>query len=460
MHSDVKTYDVVVIGSGSGQMIVNAALRQGLKVALVEKGALGGTCANVGCIPSKMLITPADRVMEIREAQKLGIRAEIQAIDFRAIMERMRRLRDEELDEMRESIGRTENLDFYPIEGHFVDDHTLEVGGTRIRGEKVFIVAGTRPLIPPVPGLDQVDYLTSDTVFDLEEQPDDMIIVGGGYIACEFGHFFSAMGTEVTIVGRNERLAPGEEPEISELLQQKLSERMRVFTSTEVSDVRRDDGGYTVIGRNRRTGEETQFAGQYLLVATGRRSNADLLRVGNASIETDQRGYIQVNEYMETNVPNIWAFGDVIGKQLFKHHANREAMLAWHNSQHDNKAVMDYRVSPHAVFTYPQIASVGLTEEQAKRERKILVGRAGYTDVAYGVTLMEEDGFAKAIVDAESDEILGFHIIGPHAAILVQEVVNAMASAGNIASVAIGMHVHPALPELVLRTLNNLHAPE
>jgi mycothione reductase len=215
MHSDVKTYDVVVIGSGSGQMIVDAALRQGLKVALVEKGALGGTCANVGCIPSKMLITPADRVMEIQEAQKLGIRAEIQAIDFRAIMERMRRLRDEELDEMRESVGRTENLDFYPIEGYFVDDHTLEVGGTRIRGEKVFIVAGARPLIPPVPGLDQVDYLTSDTVFDLEERPDNMIIMGGGYIACELGHFFSAMGTDVTIVGRNERLVPGEEPEIS-----------------------------------------------------------------------------------------------------------------------------------------------------------------------------------------------------------------------------------------------------
>jgi dihydrolipoamide dehydrogenase len=460
MHSVVKTYDVVVIGSGSGQMIVDAALRQGLRVALVEKGPLGGTCANVGCIPSKMLITPADRVMEIREGRKLGIEAEIQTIDFEAIMERMRRLRDEELEEMRESIEDTEDLDFYPTEGHFVADHTLEVGGTRIRGEKVFIVAGTRSLIAPVPGLDQVDYLTSDTVFDLEERPESMIIIGGGYIACELGHFFSAMGTEVAIVGRNERLVPGEDPEISELLRKKLAERMRVFTGTEASGVRRDDGGYEVVGRNRRTGEQTEFRGQHLLVATGRQSNADLLRLGNAGIETDQRGFIQVNDYLETNVPHIYAFGDVIGKQLFKHHANREAIVAWHNSQHDDKAAMDYRVSPHAVFTYPQIASVGLTEEAAKRERKILVGRAKYTDVAYGVTLMEEDGFAKAIVDAQSKEILGFHIIGPHAAILLQEVVNAMASAGNVASVAVGMHVHPALPELVMRALNSLRAPQ
>jgi dihydrolipoamide dehydrogenase len=223
--------------------------------------------------------------------------------------------------------------------------------------------------------------------------------------------------------------------------------------------MRRGGSGYVVVGRNRRTGEDTEFSGRHLLIATGRRSNADLLRVENAGIELDERGYIRVNEYLETNVPNIWAFGDVIGKQLFKHHANREAIVAWHNSRHDDKAPMDYRVSPHAVFTYPQIGSVGMTEEQAKREREILVGRARYNDVAYGVTLMEEDGFAKAIVDAESREILGFHIIGPHAPILLQEVVNAMASEGNIASVAIGMHVHPAMPELVMRTLNSLRAP-
>jgi len=459
MPHDVKIYDVVVIGSGSGEAIVDAALGQGLKVALIDKGPLGGTCANVGCIPSKMLITPADRVREIRESGRLGIKAEVQEVDFRAIMERMRHLRAESEREMREAIEHADNLDFYGMEGYFVADHELEVGGQRIQGEKIFIVAGARPLIPPVPGLDQVAYLTNETVFDLEELPTSMVILGGGYIACELGHFFSAMGTNVTIVGRNERLVPEEEPEIAELLRQKLSERMKVLTFTEVVNVQRDGNSYVVVGKDRRTGAETPFAGQQVLVATGRRSNADLLQVQNAGIETDQRGFIKVNEYLETNVPNVWALGDVIGKRMFKHTANREAAFAWYNSHSTDKVPMDYHATPHAVFTYPQIASVGLTEAQAKQSHKILVGRARFSDVAYGLTLMEEDGFAKAIVDADSNEILGFHIIGPYAAILIQEVINAVASGGTVNALARGMHIHPALSELVLSTLSNLSGP-
>lgn len=460
MPGRTKTYDVIVIGSGSGGSIVDAALNQGLSVAWVDKGPLGGTCANVGCIPSKMLTVPADRIVEIREASRLGIRADVQHVDFGAIMERMRRPRAHTQRQMGEAIAQVEGLDFYEMQGRLIDDRTLQVGERRIRGDKVFVVAGARPAIPAVPGLEQAGYLTNDTVFDLEERPDSMVIVGGGYIACELGHFFSAVGADVTIVQRNERLAPGEEPEISELLRQKMSERMRILTSTEVVGVQQGGQGVTVIGRDRRTGERVRVSGQRILVAAGRTSNADLLQVQNAGIQTDPRGYIQVNEYLETHVPHIWALGDIIGKHMFKHTANREAVIAWHNSQHEHKAPMDYRAVPHAVFSYPQIASVGLTEEAAKKAHRVLVGRARYDDVAYGMALVEQDGFAKAIVDAESQALLGFHIIGPHAAVLIQEVVNAMAAGSPAGELGRGMHTHPALPELVLSTLGRLSAAE
>ena len=455
-----KTYEVVVIGSGSGGSIVDAALSQGLSVAWVDKGPLGGTCSNVGCIPSKMLTVPADRILEIREASRLGVTAEIRHVDFGAIMERMRRPRVDTQHHMREAIEHTDDLGFYEVEAYFVDERTLQVGKRRIRGDKIFVVAGARPAIPAVPGLEQVEYLTNDTVFDLEERPDSLVIIGGGYIACELGHFFSAVGTDVTIVQRNERLVPAEEPEISALLLDKMSERMTVLTSTEVIGVSQEGQGTIVVGKDRRTGQQVQSKGQHILVAAGRKSNADTLQVQNAGIETDSRGYIQVNEYLETNVPNIWALGDIIGKHMFKHSANREAVIAWHNSQHGNNVPMDYRAIPSAVFSYPQIASVGLTEEAARRSHRVLVGRARYDDVAYGMALVEEDGFAKAIVDAESSAILGFHIIGPHAAILIQEVINAMASGGPASELGRGLHTHPALPELVLSTLGNLSAAE
>jgi dihydrolipoamide dehydrogenase len=202
------------------------------------------------------------------------------------------------------------------------------------------------------------------------------------------------------------------------------------------------------------------------MVAAGRRSNADLLRVENAGIATDERGYIKVNEYLETDVENVWALGDATGRHMFKHVANREASIVWHNFAHDHKVAMDYGAVPHAVFSHPQIASVGMTEAEAAAEHDLLVGEARYLDVAKGQAMMETDGFAKAIVQRGSSQshgagkILGFHIIGPHAPILIQEVVNAMADDAPPGAVGQGMHIHPALPEVVVSALYNLREPE
>jgi dihydrolipoamide dehydrogenase len=199
------------------------------------------------------------------------------------------------------------------------------------------------------------------------------------------------------------------------------------------------------------------------MVGTGRASNADLLKVENTGVETDERGYIKVNRHFETSRKNIWAFGDAIGKKMFRHVANKEASVVWHNAAHDARESIDYLTAPHAVFTYPEIASVGMTEELAREtyhSHEILIGRARYTDVARGEAMMEEEGFAKAIVRKDTKRVLGFHIIGPHASILIQEVVNAMANNDDIWSIGNGMHIHPALSEIIIATLGRLEEPD
>ena len=456
MKDRVKKYDVIVIGSGSGADIVNGALGQDMEVAWVDKGPLGGTCLNVGCIPSKILIFPADRIVEIQEAGKLGIDAEIKRVDFEAIMERMRHVVGKSQGHMRAGLKHIQGLDYYEVEAHFVDRDTLQVGDQKIRGEKIFIVSGARPLIPPIEGIDQIKYLTNESLLQLKEKPTSLLIIGGGYIGVEYGHFFAAMGTQVTIVQRNERLVPDEEPAISALLKEKLAQRMNVHLQTEVTRVSKGKDGIVVTGQDTRTGEKTEFVAEQILVAAGRKSNADLLQVENAGIEMDARGYVKANAYLETNVENIWAFGDATGKSMFKHVANREAAIVWHNVVHDHKTEMDYSAIPHAVFSHPQIASVGLTEEEAKKHYDILIGEAKYEDVAKGEAMMETDGFAKAIIERESGKILGFHIIGPYAPILIQEVIDAMANEAGIGWVATGLHIHPALPELAVAALYNL----
>lgn len=455
----VIDYDIIVIGSGSGMTIVDGALRQGLKVALVDKGPLGGTCLNVGCIPSKMLVYPADRIVEIQEAKKLGIHAEITKVDFSYIMNRMRNTVKPSREHMRHGINQVPNLDYYETEGKFVDKYVMEVNGEKIRSKKIYIASGVRPLIPPIKGIEDCEYLTNDTVFDLKKQPKSVIIVGGGYIAAEFGHFFAAIGTKVTIIQRGPRLVRNEEPEISDLLTREMSKRMEISINTEAIEAEKNKGGYTFIGKNKKTGKEHNYSAETILIAAGRKSNADLLQVEKTGVKTDSKGYIIVNEYLETSQKNIWAWGDAIGRHMFRHVANNEVEVVWHNTLHKQKIKMDYRVVPHAVFSYPQIASVGMTEEEAKKSYDILVGKANYTDVAKGEAMVEQNGFAKAIVERNTGKILGFHIIGPYAPILIQEIINAMAIGGTVQHIGHGMHIHPALPEFILATLGNLREP-
>ena len=454
----MERFDIIVVGSGSGMLIASAAVEQGLKVALVEHGKMGGTCINVGCVPSKMLIHPADVIATVKEADKIGVNATLDSVDFLNIITRMRALVDEDSGHQALAVEATPSMTWFKETGEFISDYTMQVGAHTITAEKIFIVSGVRAALPQIKGFDKIDYLTSDTVLELQTPPKSILIIGGGYIGMEYGHFFSSIGTKTIILQRPNRLLPEEEPEISELLKIEMGKRMEIHTGFEAIEAKQEGQIKTLVARNRQDGSLNEFLAEAVMVAAGRVSNADILKPDKTGVKLDDHNFIKVNDYLETTKKNIWAFGDAIGIQMFKHVANNEAGIAWHNSLHDHKAKMNFSAAPHAVFTHPQIASVGLTEEEAKRQKyKVLVGVAQYKDTAMGAAMGNVEGFVKVIVENETGKILGAHMIGPEASILIQEIVNAMVTeTGTFAPIAQGMHIHPALSEVVQNAFGNL----
>ncbi len=453
----MKNFDVLVVGSGSGMMIADAAVNNGLKVALVEMGKLGGTCLNTGCIPSKMVIYPADIVNIIKHAEELGIKARIEEIDFPGIMKRTREFVKHDRLPIEESMDQVEGLTYYPVKGEFIDNYTMKVGDEVIKADNIFLVSGARPLIPPIKGIETIPYLTNENVWDLEKKPESMAIIGGGFIACEMAHFFSSMGVEVTLLSRSPRLIKHTEPEISEILTTSMRQRMHIETDIEVTEVKKEGEKIRVIAKQK-SGEVKEFIVGSIFLAAGRRSNADLLKVEKTGVEVDDRGYIKVDEEYQTSKPKIWAFGDAIGKAMYKHVANKEAEIVWHSFSHGHSHPLNYELVPYAVFSWPQVASVGLTEEEARnRELEFYIGEYNYIDTAKGAAMAEEDGYVKVIITKEKYKILGAHIVGSYAPILIQEVINVMnAGEGTVYPLVEALHIHPALPEVIQRAFYNI----
>ena len=445
----MNEYGMILIGTGAGMNVVDAALAKGLTVAIVEEGPIGGTCLNRGCIPSKILIHCADVIREAEAAAETGVHMRLDRVDFQFIRKRMWDLILPDRHAMEEGIKRTKQITLYPVIGIFVADYTMQVGKETISAPRIVIASGARAQVPPIPGLDSVKYHTYRTIFDLEEKPESIVILGGGYIGCEFAHFFSAIGTRVVLVGHNKVLLPREEPETSEVVMRRLSRFSEVHTGTEATRVEGRAGRITVTIQDPTQGEKVIDAEQ-LLVATGVRSNSDWLRPEMTGVKTDDKGWIVTDPYLETSKPNIWALGDALGRNMYRHTANYEASVVRNNMFGDQKIMLDLHAVPHAVFTYPQVGAVGMTEAEAVQGRKVMVGVSRYTDTAMGYAYDDEDAFVKVIVEYPSRRILGASVVGPQASTLVQQITNMMASdTQTYAPIARAQVIHPTLSEVI-----------
>lgn len=463
----MENYDLIIIGTGSAMNYINPIidLNPEIRVAVIDKDEPGGICLTRGCIPSKILLYPAELIRELETASIFGIELEIKDIDFLAIMERMRRKIGEDIEAIRKGLAENPYLDYYHESAEFISPYTLKIGEKTLHSEMIFLCIGSKPAIPPIKGLEEAGYLTSDTVLKLTECPKKLAILGGSYIAAEYGHFFSAMGADVTIIGRNPQFLPQEEPEISRLARMKMSEYMKVITNHEAIEVRKEENGQkTVIAKERNSGQEVKITIDEVLVATGRAPNTDILHPERAGIKTDIEGWILVNEYLETSQPNIWAFGDANGKFLLKHVGNYESGIVYLNAILKEKVKADYHAVPHAVFSHPEIAGVGMKEQEAIEkygEERILIGLKFFEDTAKGSAMELRDYFVKVILDAEADKILGAHIIGPQASVLIHQIIPLMyTELRSPAPIMRAMDIHPSLSEVVTRAFYSRLPPE
>src|SRR5919109_1452580 len=493
----MKEYDLISIGTGSAIHIVDAMLQRdpNLKVAIIDKDEPGGICLTRGCIPSKILLYPAEMVRTIERANEFGINVQLHKVDFNKVIEKMRLHINEEINMIRNGLSESHNINYYHDVAEFIEPYTLKVSNNVVlRAKMIFLCTGSKLIIPPIKGLQEITYHTSDSILTIDRLPESIVIVGGGYIAAEYGHFFSSMGSKVTIIGRNKQFLPREEVEISALAKRELGKHMTIITNSEVIEVSsssitgrkavaaddanskrignknmyEQEGKKLLIARDITNGKRMTITAEEVLIAAGRGPNTDILHPERAGIKTDENGWIVVNEYLETSQPNVWAFGDANGVYQFKHKANYEAELVYHNAvlkKEEKKVKRDYHAVPHAVFSYLEFAVVGVGERQALGkygENNILLGIARYEDTAKGTAMGLKDHFVKIIVKADELEIIGAHIIGPHASVLIQEIVDIMYTQHErtVRPILSAMHIHPALSEVVQRSVSSLMPPQ
>ena len=458
-----KQYDLIIIGTGSATNLLDVLIQQNpkIKIAIIDKDETGGICLTRGCIPSKILLYPAELVRNIEEARELGVQTEIKKIDFLKIMDRMRSLIGKDVDSIREGLSSSENIDYYQSLAEFVSPYTMKVGGETITAKMIFLCLGSKTMIPQIKGIEEAGYITSDTILKMTALPKSIVVVGGGYIAAEYGHFLSSMGSNVTIVGRNPRFLPEEEPEVSELAKKNLGKHVEIFTNHEVKEAQKTPNGTKrLIAQDRGTGKTREFETEEIMIASGRGPLTDILHPERAGVKTTEDGWIEVNEYLETSQPNVWSFGDAKGKFMFKHVANYESQIVYYNAILKQKVKADYHAIPHAVFSYPEVAGVGTSEKEAVEKfgsDKVMIGFYKYENTAKGEAMNVKDYFVKVIVNGSNLEILGAHIIGPQASVLIQEIINVMYAPTRSAEIIEeAIHIHPALNEVVQRAFGSM----
>ena len=450
-------YDLIIIGAGSGNSIPTPE-HDDISIAIIEKDKFGGTCMNVGCIPTKMYVYAADVAHQTTHSQKLGITGEVTNVDWDSIVDRVFTNRIDKIAEGGEAYRRgdeTPNITVYDQHAEFIGPKTIKTGDDVITGDEIVIATGSRPQIPSAIANSGATYHTNETIMRLPQQPKSLVIIGGGFIAMEFAHVFEGLGTDVTIINRSETLLRWLDKDLSSRFNTQARERYNVITNVNVQNVENTANGGVKISLD----NDSVLEADALLVATGRIPNGDQMNLEAAGIEMHEDGRIKVDDFGRTTAEGVWALGDVSSPYMLKHVANAETKAVRHNMLHpDDMVPMPHDHVPSAIFTHPQIATVGLTEEEARAQNlDITVKVQNYGDVAYGWAMEDHDGICKLIADKKSGKLLGAHFYGPQASTLIQQMITVMAFELDVRDFAQKQYwIHPALPEVTENALLGL----
>ena len=446
----VKSFDLIVIGGGTaGMNLVYRAAGKDWKVAVIESSYLGGTCVNVGCIPSKTLLHSGRVMQKVRDAGDYGIIVEAPRVDWPAVVRRKDRLVGRIRSRSYDNVERNENITLIEGEAEFIGPRAIEVNGEKITAAKIVIAAGARTAIPQISGLDRVDYLNSTSFMDMQKLPHSLLILGGGIIALEFSQLFARLGVDVTILQRGKRLVKALEPEISDEICSILEgEGVVVKTNTEIIEVGNEELGVYVVDKT--DNGPVHYRAEKLLLAAGRTPNSDRLKVERAGIEIDEGGFVKVDSNYKTTAEGIWAIGDVIGGMMFTHVAWHDAFLLSGYLLNGREIPAGNRLIPFAIFTEPEISGVGMGEEEAnKAGYEVKIQRFYFAHHGRALAAMETKGFVKLVIDKTNEKILGAHIIGPSAGEIIHELVAAIRFGASVYDLQEMMHIHPTLTEAI-----------
>jgi len=460
-----KNYDIAIIGAGPGGYVAAIRASQlGGKVVVIEKDELGGTCVNRGCIPTKALLASAQLLDSLKKGSEFGIKSGEVNVDFSVIVKRKERV----VKQLVSGIGqlfKSHSIEVIKGKGKLTEkikDKLIEIeiekgdgSEEKVTAKKLIIATGSVPAQIPGISIDERDVITSDQALELKEVPSSILIVGGGVIGVEFASIFNSLGTKVTIVELLQRIIPTEDGEISEQLKKSLvKSRIEVNTGVKVREIVSHNGNRKVVIETLE-GREEKVA-QKVLIATGRRPYTEGLNLEKTGIGVE-KGRILVNENMETNLPGIYAVGDVVGGVLLAHVASAEGIVASENAT-GNQLKIDYRVIPNCIYSIPEVASVGLSEERAKEMGyEVAVGRFPFLANARATILGERVGMVKIVADRRTDEILGVHIVGPDATELIGQASVAIKARVTTRNLERIIHGHPTLSEAIFEAAHDVH---
>jgi pyruvate/2-oxoglutarate dehydrogenase complex dihydrolipoamide dehydrogenase (E3) component len=451
-------YEAIVIGSGQGgNPLAHKLADLGWRVALIEREHLGGSCVNYGCTPTKTMLASARIAHYARRAPDFGVETGQVRVKLAEVAARKNGIVQQWREGQEDQVAKRPSLDLYYGEGSFTAPHTVRVNDSSLTARHIFINTGLRPRIPDIPGLDSVDFLTNRTIMELTTLPEHLIVLGGSYIGLEFGQMFRRFGSRVSIIEMNGQIAPREDEDVAEALQEALeAEGITFYLEAETSSVSLADADIEVSFK-RTGGRSETIAGSHLLAATGRMPNTEKLGLEAAGIETDERGFIRVNERLETNVPGVWAIGDVKGGPAFTHISYDDHLIVYDNLVHGRGRTTEGRLVPYALFTDPELGRVGQTEKEARQAgRRLKVGCVPMAHVARAIERDETAGLMKVVIDAENDRLLGAAVLGSEGGELVQSLMILMMADAPWTLLEKAIFIHPTLTEGFFTLMDNV----